>query len=234
MNNQTGANFFDENGAAAYDERWTVFAPMQQSLYAVIGAILTEFPRDARILCVGAGTGSEIIALAAKYPGRHFTAIEPAPAMLAVCRRRVADNGFADRCTFHEGYLDTLPAGELFDAATCLFVSHFVMPPAERSGFFGEIAARLRPGAMLISADLSADLASAAYESLLRIWTRMTTSAETSAEEIERMRQSHNRDVAVLPSPETAAIIQAGGFEPPVLFFQYLLMHAWCSRRESV
>lgn len=39
-----------------------------------------------------------------------FTAVEPSAQMLAVCRTRAETGGFADRCTFHNGYLDTLPA----------------------------------------------------------------------------------------------------------------------------
>ncbi len=231
MNNQQPDIIFDEKFAATRDQKFAAFAPMQTALYAVINRIFADLPDDARILSVGAGTGAEIVALAEKFPYWRFTAIEPASAMLDVCRQKVADQGFADRCTFHNGFLDSLPASEPFDAATCLFVSQFLMQPAARSRFFNQIALRLRPDALLISADLSADTTSAAYEDLLRVWARMIVSPSVSIEEIEQMRHSHNSTVAVLPAREVETIIAAGGFEPPVLFFQYLLMHAWFTRR---
>ena len=37
----------------------------------------------------------------------------------------------------------------------------------------------------------------------------------------------------ILPSARVASIIQAGGFEPPVQFFQAGLMHGWFARRAS-
>jgi Transposase DDE domain len=42
------------------------------------------------------------------------------------------------------------------------------------------------------------------------------------------------RIVAVLPPSEVASMIAAGGFDPPVLFFQNLLMHAWYAKRGSI
>jgi hypothetical protein len=51
--------------------------------------------------------------------------------MMAVCRRRATEQGFADRCTFHTGSLDSLPAGESFHAATSLLVSQFITDRVE-------------------------------------------------------------------------------------------------------
>ena len=42
--------------------------------------------------------------------------------MLDVCRKAEAC-GVASRCVFHAGYLDSLPSGQAFDAATALLVS---------------------------------------------------------------------------------------------------------------
>ena len=53
-------------------------------------------------------------------------------------------------------------------------------------------------------------------------------------EHIDKMRHIYGRDVAVLPLPEVASVIAAGGFESPVLFFQSLLIHAWYARRNTI
>ncbi|WP_310409918.1 class I SAM-dependent methyltransferase [Chamaesiphon sp. OTE_8_metabat_110] len=227
------AIFFNREMAATYDQRNTVFAPLREALNFLIHAILAELPSDARILCVGVGTGVELIDLAQAFPQWQFTGIEPAAPMLDICRQRIAENGLTSRCTLHEGYLDSLPPVDSFDAATCLFVSHFLMLSEDRRHFFEQIAVRLRPQGYLINADLAADLAASEYADMLNVWLRvMQGGGDVSAEQIAKVRAAHSRDVAVLPPSAVAAIIAAGGFEPPVQFYQNLLMHAWYARRQ--
>lgn len=233
MKNQQPAIVFDQKVASSYDNRWAKLAPIRDSLDLFIRAILCELPTDAQILCVGVGTGAELIALAQEFPQWQFTAVDPAIAMLNVCRQKVEESGIAARCTFHEGYLDSLPTLKEFDAATCLVVSHFIMDKEERRNFFNQIALRLRPQGYLISSDIVSDMSTSAYQSLLDVWLRMMKSAELPEENIEKMRAAYGRDVAVLPPQEVASIIASAGFEPPVLFFQNLLIHAWYSRRTS-
>jgi hypothetical protein len=57
-------------------------APLQEALYLLMAAVLAEAPEDARVLCVGAGTGAEVIELARRRAGWRFTLVEPAAAML--------------------------------------------------------------------------------------------------------------------------------------------------------
>lgn len=213
--------------AASYDQQWARLAPLRAGLDYLVGQVLADLPADARILCVGAGTGSEIIELAQRFPRYRFCAVEPSGPMLAVCRRRVEAHGLAGRCDLHQGYVESLPPSAPFDAATSLLVSQFIMDESERSRFFRAISNRLRPGGYLVNADLAADLQSPGYESLLRLWLRMMNAAEVPPEMIERMRAAYGRDVAVLPPERIAAIVAAGGFSAPIGLFQGALIHAW-------
>lgn len=196
--------------APGYDKRWERTAPITQCLYFLLESVFAALPEDARILCVGAGTGSEILHLADRFPGWRFTAVEPAAAMLDVCRRRAGEAGIADRCTFHEGYLDTLPAGAPHQAATCFLVSQFILDKTARSGFFEKIAERLVPGGVLASSDLSTQQDAAGYDDLLRVWQRATTPTDVTDEGLRRMKATYAKDVAVLPPAEVAAILRAG------------------------
>ncbi len=123
----------------------------------MLESVFAELPAAARILCVGVGTGRELIHLAEKFPGWRFTVVEPSPAMLAVCRPRAAEEGITERCTFHEGYLDTLPPMDDHDGATCFLVSQFMLEQAARTAFFQQIRSRLKPDGILASADLAAE-----------------------------------------------------------------------------
>jgi tRNA (cmo5U34)-methyltransferase len=153
--------------------------------------------------------------------------------MLEVCRRRTAELGIASRCVFHEGFLDSLPPGEPFDAATSLLVSQFILAPTVRIEFFHAIAERLRPGGYLVSADLASDITSAEYQSLLEVWLRLMKTGYVTEEKVSQLRAAYGRDVALLPVEQVSAIIAAGGFETPVLFLQTGLIHAWYATRKA-
>jgi tRNA (cmo5U34)-methyltransferase len=231
MQNQESSIIFDRERASSYDKRIAKLAPLLDALYLLIHLVLSELPADAQILCVGIGTGSELINLAQRFPQWQFTAVEPAAPMLDICRQRAEECGIASRCTFHEGYLDSLPASHSFDAATCLLVSHFFMQQDERRKFFSQIASRLCPNGYLISSDIVSDMSTSAYQSLLEVWRRMLKYSEMPAEEVEKFRASYGRNVAVLPPLEVESIIASSGFDTPVLFFQTLLIHGWYARR---
>lgn len=231
MQNQESSIVFDQERASSYDKRFAKLAPLNDALYLLIRLVLSELPADARILCVGVGTGSELINLAQTFPQWQFTAVEPAAPMLDICRQRTEECGIASRCTFHEGYLDSLPASHSFDAATCLLVSHFFVQQDERRNFFSQIASRLRPHGYLVSADLASDMSTLSYQSLREVWTRMLKYAEYPDRDVEQFLASHGRDAAVLPPNEVASIIASSGFDTPVLFLQTLFIHAWYARR---
>ena len=223
---------FDQQ-AAGYDKQWEGMAPIREALYLLLDALFVGLPDDARILCVGAGTGAEIAHLAERFPGWRFTALDPSGAMLEVCRQRAERGGFAHRCDYHEGYLETLAAGQAYDGATCFLVSQFLTDVQARTGFFRQIGQRLKPGGLLANADLASDIHSPAYEVLLPGWMTLMSSAGVDAQMLERARAAYARDVAVLPAPQVADIIQAGGFTAPTQFFQAGLMHGWVCQREA-
>ena len=223
--------FFDKEQAASYDERFAKLAPMRDAIHLLMASAFSELPSDARILSVGAGTGAEILFLARKFPGWHFTAVEPSAAMLDVCRRRAEEEGISERCSFHEGYLDSLPPTEKFHAATSILVSQFVLDPGARRDFFARIAARLLPGGPLVSADLSTDRSTEEGQRLFDMWLRLLGSTDMPPEQIARMTEAYDGHVAIAPAAEVEALMMSGGFDQPVPILQTLLIRAWLAQR---
>lgn len=221
---------FDQQ-AATYDQQWAKLAAFRDGLHLLIASLFSELPQDARILCVGAGTGAEIDFLASRYPSWTFVAVEPAAGMVKAAEPRAEQHGYRDRCTFHTGYLEPLSDSPPFDAATSLLVSQFLLDRSERTAFFRTIAARLKPSGWLVSSDLAADRDSASYADLLEVWLRTMAAAELSPQRLQQMRQAYDRDVAILPPATVQALIAAGGFEEPVRFYQAGLIHAWYAQR---
>lgn len=219
--------------APGYDEKQARMASVYDALYSCIEYVLADLPPHARILCVGAGTGTELLRLAEAHPNWRFTAVEPSAAMLDVCSARVLEAGVEQRCELHHGYLESLPPRTPYDAATCLLVSQFILDSSARSTFFGEIAERLTPEGIIVNADLSADVSSPDYDELIALWHRMTTGTTGSAEDLERMRSGYAKDVAIVPSATVADLIAAAGFARPMQFFQVGLLRAWFGRRSG-
>ncbi|MCA9658753.1 MAG: class I SAM-dependent methyltransferase [Myxococcales bacterium] len=222
---------FDAAHAARYDDQFRPLAPLRDALHLVTQLALNEAPERARVLCVGAGTGAEVLQLAPVFPGWRFVAVDTSGPMLERCRARLAEAGLESRCVLHEGTVDTLPA-ELgpFDAATAVLVSQFLVDPGERRRFFQRIAERLRPGAPLLFADLAADSLDG---ELMALWQRAWRHAGASAEAVENMAASVGRSVAIVAPREVEALVAAGGFDEPVRVFQTVFIHGWLARRTA-
>jgi tRNA (cmo5U34)-methyltransferase len=54
-----------------------------------------------------------------------------------------------------------------------------------------------------------------------------------SAEQIETMRATYRRDVAIAPPDRVRDLIASAGFDAPVQFLQTALIHAWYARRRQ-
>lgn len=213
--------------AASYDNNAAKGAAMMEALLFCVKGILTDLPTDARLLVVGAGTGQEVIALAKVFPQWHFTLVEPASAMMDICMEKINAHRLADRCEFHQGYLDTLPETKPFHAATSILVSQFIKDTQERENFFCSISDRLLPNGLLVNADLAGDMTSAWFEEVFKVWR---TVLDIKPEAAENVKQQWQNNLAFAPVSEVAETIAAGGFETPVLFFQALFIHAWYAR----
>lgn len=233
MSDHPSAAAFDDAHAARYDERFAALAPIRDALHFLTAMALRDLPEDARVLCAGAGTGAELLALAARYPGWRFVAVDPSAPMLAVCRRRTEAAGISHRCEFHEGYVSDLPAAPRFHAATSLLVSQFITDTSARIAYFRDLATRLLPGGRLVTADLSTGTTPDQHDRRVAIWRAMLEFSGVEPRQIEDMLQAWQRDVAISTASDIEALLLAAGFTNPVLISQTLLIHAWLVRRSE-
>ena len=231
MNEKKAAAFFDKDSAATYDKQRASLTPIKDALFLLTRMVLSDLPAQANILCVGVGTGAELKALAQVNPEWRFTLVEPAAAMMDICREEAEKLDLSDRCIFHEGYLHTLPGADPFDAATAMLVSHFLLDLSERRGFFTEIASRLRPDGWLVNADLSGDQASPRFAGLFDMWGKTMKHSGMATAHVEKICSF--KGVSLLPTAEIEALLIESGFRDPTLFYQAGLMHGWCSKRSG-
>jgi tRNA (cmo5U34)-methyltransferase len=210
--------------AAAYDRARAPLASIYGALHLCTNAVLSTLANASRVLCVGAGTGDEVIRLAQMNPSWTFAVVEPSSEMLTLCRDKARVAGVDTRCEFFEGYVDLVPHVESFDAALCLFVSYFILNPGEREALFSAIATRLRSGGLMVNAELSPEASAPDYKMLRDGWVAMHRAAGIG------MKPDYlGRDVAVSSADDVEALLTSAGFSDPRVFFQALLITAWRS-----
>lgn len=223
---------FDRTLAVKYDEK-TESNGIKQSLFVAAARLLEDpLPADSKVLCVGAGTGAEIISFAKLFPEWTFMAVDPAEAMLEEARKKVEEAGISPRVRFHVGTLETLSADEReFDVTTSFLVSHFIGDEEARTSFFASIAERLKPGGYLVTADLVSDAAGS--KGLFKPWLSVLKTAGFPYEDLEERGEAlaDGKGVPILPVDRLKTIIGSAGFEEPLQFYQWLYIHGFFSKK---
>lgn len=136
----------------------TAVVPGVDGLHRAMRSILdTELSEEATILVVGAGGGRELQTLGASPASYRLVGVDPSPEMLGIARAYVAADKLDHRTTLVEGVVDSLPEDELFDAATALFVMHFLPDDGAKLSFLASIRKRLKPGAPYVHVDVCFD-----------------------------------------------------------------------------
>lgn len=219
-------DFFTKEHAERYDERNRKLVSISDSLHFLIRLTLENLPAHARILSVGAGTGAEILSLAKAFPAWSFVAVEPSLPMLNVCRERIQDAGLLDRCEFVHGFAQELPLHADFDAALAVFVAHFVKRD-DRVSFFKSLTDRLRAGGYLVNAEISFDLDSAEFPSMLKNWESVQRLMGATPEALISLPRQLRDVLTVLSPTETEAVICKSEIQLPVRFFQAFMISGW-------
>lgn len=228
MNQQSSGSapiLFNREMADAYDRRNSGLAPITDGLHFLLRLVLADLPVDARVLCVGVGTGAEILSLAKAYSTWSFVGVDPSAEMLAVGRHRLEQAGVLERCALLHGYVEDVAEGE-FDAVVSLLVAHFIQR-ADRPAFYAAIHDRLKRGGRFASAEICADLTAPLFPAMLEDWKRIQVLMGATPETLANLGDLMRDALGVVPPAETEALWRAAGFANPVPFFQAFLLRGW-------
>ncbi|OAI29284.1 methyltransferase type 12 [Methylosinus sp. R-45379] len=221
------AAHFDEASATRYDRRIRSFCPSYDALHHMTTAWLSRLPERAEFLSAGAGTGAEILALGSRFPLWRFTAVEVSIDMMTACRNRVAAAGMAERVAYFQGRVQEFRSATSFDAASSIFVSHFIAGREEKLAYFRAISSLLKPGGSFILADLFGDRASSEFGALLDAWLASYASHGVAAPELEKDRAHIENDIAFVSESELLELLHEAGFDAPIRFYQTFLFGGW-------
>lgn len=231
MSKEAMVQIFDDMGGDVYDKNNSLFFPVHQNLQFLMQLILKDLPHNARILCVGVGTGADIIDLAKANQEWTFVGLDPAASMLKKCDEKLQFEGLGERCQLYHGYLGDYKETERFDAVLCLYVMHFIKDMNERAQMYRDMAKYTKAGGRLITAEICVDLKSHDYPSLLENWKTMHGLAGAPKEKLAGMSSVIEEQLAVLSPQQTQAMISESGFENPASFFRsFLITGHWAQR----
>lgn len=227
----TPQDFFNEEMAKRYDERNSKLSPISDCMHFLIHLALKDLPTKAKILCVGVGTGVEILALAKTYPQWKFVGVEPSLSMLNVCRKRLQDSDIMDRCELIHGYVEDAPITADFDAALSLLVGHFIQAQ-DRVNFYQNMVQRLKSGGYLINTEISFDLDSDEFPLMLQNWKSVQTLMGATPESLATLPTVLKETLTVLSPNEVKDMIKRSGIQNPVCFFQAFMICGWIGKKE--
>jgi tRNA (cmo5U34)-methyltransferase len=194
--------------------------------------VLQLLPEDAQLLSAGAGTGAEILALARRFPRWRFTGVDISVDMLDECRRQAERAGIAGRLVLENLSMEDFHGGG-FDAATSIFVTHFIKDPRDKLAYFRAIAASLKPGATFVLADLFGDRSAADFVPLMKAWLLYYVSHGISADKLNADLHHIFENMVFTPERELHALLAEAGFEGITRFYQSYLFGGWFATRSA-
>lgn len=155
-----GTGFFNRLGRRWDDLRKAAFG----EAFAT-EAFLSLLPQEWTVADIGTGTGYLLPMLSDHFA--HVLAIEPAEAMVACARQRVADHG-GSNVSFHQGNLSNLPLdAESCDLALAILVVHHVEDPSKA---LAELHRVLKPGGRVLIVEQLSHENQAFYERMQDLW----------------------------------------------------------------
>lgn len=166
--------------------------------YDLVFTLTASFLRSLRqpnlnLLVVGVGGGTEIERFLPDNPGWRLTGVDPSRDMLALAQAKVDRLGVGARVTLVQGTVDDLPSDDnsRFDAATCMFVLHF-LPDERKFSLLEGVTRRLHPNVPLVVVSGTRHSGTAGADDDLRAtWQQygemMGMPAERMASTIERL-----------------------------------------------
>lgn len=223
-------DFFTQEAALAYDERNRQLLPIADNMHFLIRLVLKDHSPQAKVLCVGVGTGAEIFSLAKAFPDWTFVGVDPSASMLEVCRERLQKAGLTSRCQLIHGYVHDVPTGENYDVVISVLVGHFVKRE-DRLSFYKAMYDRLVPSGYLINTEMSFDLDSKEFPSMLKNWEGVQSMMGATAESLASLPLQLREMLSILSPKETEDLLKRSGILLPVRFFQAFMISGWYGRK---
>ena len=222
---------FDTEMATEYDKGVRRTLPTYDALFRLVQTYLRKHTKkDADVLIVGAGGGTELAILGPGNPQWTFTAVDPAAPMLDLARDKAQHLQLVERVKFIEGTIDDVETDSLYDASTFMLVFHFIQDDSEKLQQLTNIRKRLKSGAPFILASMYGNPGSAEFDELFSLWKAYWLDATNlTAGEMDEM-EATVRGLSFIPEEKIVAMLSEAGFGNIAKFFTTNMFGGWICR----
>ncbi|UXN05736.1 class I SAM-dependent methyltransferase [Bartonella sp. HY761] len=213
---------FPDSAALDYDRRIQTLIPGYSLALSLMGLKFLQIANAAqncekqmRILSVGCGTGSEILAIAPLLPNAHFYGVDPSKGMIDMAQKRITAANLAHRVTFIHGLIDDFDKGN-FDAISLSLILHFIAQ-AEKKTFLQKLSNKLVAGGYFMMFDARLD----ENDDLLAMWLACHHDKNAVNSIMERIQTKWAR----LSQRDMENLFHETGFTKQSVFFQACCFH---------
>ncbi|MEM7731000.1 MAG: class I SAM-dependent methyltransferase [Pseudomonadota bacterium] len=207
--------------------------PGAEALYALVqSAVEVARPEGGRVLVVGAGGGREIERLGGSDIDYDIVGVDPSADMLSIAQYYRQTLERPEQVKIVQGTINDVGDAAAFDAATSLLVMHFLPDDDTHGGkraYLREIRKRLKPGALLVHADVCLDVQFDRYEPL---FLRQAALQGLGADDVGSA-PDHIRGMPVVAPGRVELLLGESGFEAVFPLFQSLWYRVWCATAAS-
>ncbi|MBT3305835.1 MAG: class I SAM-dependent methyltransferase [Alphaproteobacteria bacterium] len=225
---------FDAKKAGLYDEYIPRVIPGYDTLHQLALHIVgNAIGGQGRVLIVGVGTGKDTGDLCRAYAGVTVSGCDLSADMLAVAREKFTRDGVDDRIDLIHGGAGELPDAPVFDAAMMILVMHFIPDGGDKNTLLSDIAARLKPGAPLILADMFGDRDSTAYKDQEAVWRNLQILGGAEPEDVDDNIRHAARDTYTIDEARLGELLDEAGLTTPTPFFRSLMFGGWVARKKT-
>jgi len=150
--------------------------------------------------------------------------------MALVAIAKVEAAGLEDRVRIIYGSIEDVPPGP-YDAATSLLVKHFI-PYEDKASYLSNIEERLKPGAKLLTADITGKRDDEEFKEYMLAWESFQkTYRDEEEEEIEKTIDRVRQNLPILSGAETVSMLEQAGFKNVRLFWKNLMINGYVAEK---
>lgn len=228
MAGQPSGVSFDAQQAAKYEQMVRMANVGYELVFELAAALLrVHLPETAHLLIVGAGGGMELQTFGPGNPRWQFTGVDPSAPMLTFAREKAERHGLTDRVRLVPGTVDDLPPDTTHDAATCIYVEHFLPDDGTKLRLLQGVARRLRHGAAFLLVAPDRDTT----ERFRPAWEQYSATRGMPEEQRTMIADRHAASVTAVGAARLEELLREAGFRNIEPFYQGFNVKGWIAAR---